>query len=421
MAESILPSPRRLRPIARFGRREDGTFAVFSLFVFLAMLLVAGLAIDMMRHETVRVRMQGVTDRAVLAATMLGNNTGAVTPEQLLNSYFTAAGLSSQLGDQYEVTENQWTGRNVTAVPTATVPSLFMRLLGIDSFAVATPAQAAEAVMGVWLDMVMAVDISGSMGFDGGSRIIALRAAAAQLAQTLLEENQDGRVSLSLVPYDTSVLPPPSLLPHFTNLTGQTTGQWACPDFNSWNTVTNSINASMFMRQCHTDSWAQMRLFEDNAADAIAAINALQPRDVTSIDLGTRWGAMVFDPTLRPAISQMITAGEISSDFDGRPFDWNEPNVVRALLLLTDGENCCGHRYSQAQQDLNTLAVCSALKAQGVLIYTIAFEAPAAGQSLMMGCASSPSHYFDAGSGGLMNVFASIGSNVITQTLRLMR
>lgn len=421
MADVRFSRFRRLRLALRFARREDGTFAVFSLFIFLAMLLVAGLAIDMMRHETVRVRMQGVSDRAVLAATMLGNNTAGITPEQLLQSYFTAAGYSNQLSDQYAIVDSQWTGRNVTAVPTATVPSLFMRMLGIDNFAVATPSQAAEAVISVWLDMVMAIDISGSMGFDGGGRITALRAAASQLAQTLLQDNEDGRVSLSLVPYDTSVLPPAAMLPYFSNLTGPTGGNWACPDFNTWNTITNGANASMFMRECHTDAWGQMHLYEDNVADAITAINALQPRDVTSIDLGTRWGAMVFDPTMRPAISEMITNGDISSDFDGRPFDWTEPNVVRALLLLTDGENCCGHRYTQAQQDLNTLAVCTALKAQGVLIYTIAFEAPLAGQYLMMGCASSPSHYFDAASGGLMNVFASIGSNVVTQTLRLMR
>lgn len=421
MADSVPLRSRRTNRTQRFIAREDGTFAVFSLFVFLAMILVAGLAIDMLRHETVRVRMQGVTDRAVLAATMVGNNNGVATPEELLQSYFTAAGYGDQLGDNYSIVESQWTGRNVTAVPTATVPSLFMRMLGVSDFAVATSAQAAEAVMGVWLDMVMVLDISGSMGEDGGTRINALRAAGSQLANTLLSDNQDGRVSLSMVPYDTAVLPPTSMLSHFSNLTGTIGGHWACPDFNTWGSVTNSASASMYMRQCHTDSWGQMRLFEGTVAGAVAAINALQPRDVTSIDLGTRWGGIVFDPSIRPAITQLIGEGAVHPDFAGRPFDWNESNVVRAMLLLTDGENCCGHRYAQAQQDLNTLAVCTALKAQGVLIYTIAFDAPLAGQHLMMGCASSPSHYFDSASGGLLDIFESIGNNVITQTLRLMR
>lgn len=407
---------RFCRRRAGFAAREDGSFAVFSLFVFLAMILVAGLAIDMMRHETVRARMQGVTDRAVLAATMLGYNNGFATPEEVLESYFTAAGLEDQLSDQYEVTWNQWTGRNVRAVPTATVPSLFTRMLGIDEYAVATPASAAEATISVWLDLVMVIDISGSMGFNGGTRITALRQAASQLADQILTGNADGRVSLTLVPYDTMVLPPAGMLSHFTNVSG-TTGE--CADFYTWNSVTNSVSTSMFRRMCHTDEWSRVRPFMGDVAEAQAAINALQPRDVTSIDLGTRWGAVFFDPTIRPAVNQMITAGTVSSDFDGRPFEWNEPNNVRAMILLTDGENCCGHRYSQAQQDLNTLAVCTALRNQGVLIYTIAFEAPWAGQNLMWNCASSPSHYFDPANGGLLNVFAAIGNNVVTQTLRL--
>lgn len=411
------PMTRRSRA-GEFAKSDAGTFSVFSLFVFVSMLLVGGLAIDMMRHETIRLRMQGVTDRAVLAATMLGHNNGVATPEQLLVSYFTAAGLSDQLGTQYSVTESQWTGRNVTAAPTATVPTIFTRMIGIDEFAVGTPATAAEAVTSVWLDVVMVVDISGSMGFDGGGRITSLRAAASQMATTLLSENEDGKVSLTIVPYDTSVLPPASMLGFFNNLSG-TVGD--CPDFNSWSSITNSANASMYLRECHTDSWGRITPFIGDAGDAVLAINALQPRDVTSIDLGARWGAVFFDPTMRPAVSQMITDGLVDSDYQGRPFDWDEPNVVRAMILLTDGENCCGHRYAQSQQDLNTLSVCNRLKDEDVLIYSIALEAPAGGQALMMGCASSPSHYFDPAVGGLLNVFDSIASNVVTQTLRLTR
>jgi len=397
-----------------FLRCEDGTFAVFSLFIFVAMLLVAGLAVDMMRHETVRVRMQGVTDRGVLAATMLGNNNGVATPEELLQSYFTSAGLNTYLGSNYSITESPWTGRNVTAAPAATVPNVFMNMLGIDSFTVATSATAQEQAISTWLDIVMVIDISGSMADN--NRMDQLRAAASQMATSLLTDTQDGKVSLTLVPYDTMVLPPASMLPHFNNLSG-TVG--ACPDFNTFNNVNNGINASMFLHECHTSSWGEVRPYMGDVTEAVTAINGLQPRDVTSLDLGVRWGGMFFDPTIRPAINEMVANGAVSTDYQDRPFDWNEANVVRAMVLLTDGENCCGHRYSQIQQDANTISICNLLKNRGVLIYTIAFEAPAAGQALMMNCASSPSHYFDPAVGGLLNVFEAISANVVTQTLRL--
>jgi len=409
------PLPRKSRVVG-FAAAEEGTFAVFSLFVFVAMLLVAGLAVDMMRHETVRVRMQGVTDRAVLAATMLGANNGVATPQQMLESYFAAADLSDELGTQFSITESLWTGRNVTAVPTATVPTLMTQMIGIDDLAVATPASAAEMAISVWLDIAMVLDISGSMGFDGGGRINALRQAGSQLATQVLTDNQDGRVSLTLVPYDTAVYPPPSMLGHFNHLHGNV---GACPDFRNWNSITNSRQEHMDLRQCHTDAWGQIRPYMGDAAEAVAAINGLQPRDVTSIDLGLRWGAVFFDSTIQPAITQLIADGEVSNDYADRPFAWNEPNVVRAVILLTDGENCCGHRYTQAIQDLNTLSVCTELKNRNVLVYAVAFEAPPAGQALMMNCASSPAHYFDSAVGGLLNVFSSIASNVVTQTLRL--
>jgi Flp pilus assembly protein TadG len=408
-------APVRSRLVG-FAQREDGTFTVFAIFVFCAMLLVAGLAVDSVRTETVRVRMQGVTDRAVLAATMLGDDNGVATPQQLLESYFTASGLEDQLGTKFSITESQWTGRNVRAVPGATVPTLFSQMFGVDEFAITTPSAAAEAVTSVWLDIVLVLDISGSMGFNGGSRMTLLRQAASQFAETLLTDNPDGKVSLTIVPYDTAVLPPAAMLPFFNNLGP---GAGPCPDFNTWTSVTDSVNASLTRRNCHTDAWGQIKPFISEPAPAIAAINALQPRDVTSIDLGARWGAVFFDPSIRPAVQSMISSGDISNDFSGRPFDWSEPNVVRAMVLMTDGENFADHRYSPTILDQNTLSVCSRLRDQGVLIYTVAFEAPPAGQSLMMNCASSPSHYFDSNVGGLMNIFAAIAANVVTQTLRL--
>lgn len=411
--ESIFHFPLRTRT-AWFLRDQRGTFAVFSLFVFFSMILVAGLAIDLMRHETVRLRMQGVTDRAVLAATSLRPTPSTGTPEQILTAYFAAEGMSAQLGDQYSIVDDPDTGRSILVVPTATVPSLFMRLLGIDSFAVATPAAAQEAVGNrTRVELVMVLDVSGSMNAQG--RIGAMRTAAAQLANTLLADNDDGAVAISLVPYDTWVLPPSGFLNSFSNISGS----GACNDWSVWNTVTNTLSQSTSRRNCNTAVWAQVSPYHDSATEAAAAINGLVARGTTSIDLGVRWGALHFDPSIRPAISDLVTNGTVDPVFQGRPFDWDEPDLVRAMILLTDGQNCCGSRYSTAQQDLNTIAVCTELKLRGVIIYSIAFQAPNSGALLMQACASSPSHYFNANVNELVAVFEAIGNNVQTQALRL--
>jgi hypothetical protein len=70
-------------------------------------------------------------------------------------------------------------------------------------------------------------------------------------------------------------------------------------------------------------------------------------------------------------------------------------------------------------QDLNTLAVCTELKQRNVLIYSVAFQAPTGGATLMQACASSPSHYFNATVSELLGVFQGIGNNMQTQALRL--
>lgn len=86
MTHATLCTCPRSRPARRFLRawlleRTEGTMTIFGLFVFLMMFLVAGIAVDVMRIEHERVRMQGATDRAVLSATMMRENVSNATPE----------------------------------------------------------------------------------------------------------------------------------------------------------------------------------------------------------------------------------------------------------------------------------------------------------------------------------------------------
>ena len=51
-----------------FRKEEDGVMIAFSLFILLLMLIVGGMAVDFMRLEARRSLIQGVADRATLAA-----------------------------------------------------------------------------------------------------------------------------------------------------------------------------------------------------------------------------------------------------------------------------------------------------------------------------------------------------------------
>ncbi len=208
-----------------------------------------------------------------------------------------------------------------------------------------------------------------------------------------------------------------------------------CVDFSTWDSVTNSIDARMFRRNCDLQSNTDylitdmpVRPYLSDVDEAVAYINTLGPNWGTSIDLGLRVGALFFDPTIRPIITDLIDSDIVSPDFAGLPLDWNAPASYRAVILMTDGENCCFHpdhpatrKPDRETQDADTVSVCDALKAQNVNIYGVAFEAPPAGVDLMEACASSDGHFFNSSGTELIDAFSAIATHIQTRRLRLIQ
>lgn len=417
-------SDGREAPCAGLLRRDDGSLTILGLFVFIGMLMIAGIAVDMMRIEHERVRMQGATDRAVLAATMLRQNVSNATPEQIVTMFMEAEGLGAQLGGRIQTHEMPG-GRTVTVAPGATIPSTFMRLVGVNDIRVATSAQAVEAIGRVRLEVVMVLDVSGSM--NSFNRIQNLRIAAEELVEALMRDAEPGTIAVTLVPYETNVIPPPGLKTHFINLPPILSGTVPlCVDFTDWSSVRNGRSAAVIHRTCPASPARQIRPLLHDADQAIAAIRGLTAGGTTSIDLGIRMGALFLDEDFRPYVNQMISNGAIDSRMVGRPFRRDEPLVVRAMIVMTDGENCCFGRIdsrhpSRAAQDAATVAVCQALRQENVTIYAVAFEAPTAGAAMMRACASSENHYFNTTGTGIINAFNAIASHMQTQALRLVR
>ena len=87
----------------------------------------------------------------------------------------------------------------------------------------------------------------------------------------------------------------------------------------------------------------------------------------------------------------------------------NEVIPRKIIVFMTDGNN------NRGQYDRDTLNHCDNAKSlEQVKIYTIAFQAPVRGQTLLQECASSPGHYFKADNANeLMEVFRNIGDAVV--------
>ena len=63
-------------------------------------------------------------------------------------------------------------------------------------------------------------------------------------------------------------------------------------------------------------------------------------------------------------------------------------------------------------KDQRTKHVCDAAKDEGVIVYSVGFEAPSDGRRVLKGCASSDSHYYDATGLEISDAFTSIASSI---------
>jgi len=83
---------------------------------------------------------------------------------------------------------------------------------------------------------------------------------------------------------------------------------------------------------------------------------------------------------------------------DMEPFPFDQPSGRKAVILMSDGDFIDEEFKSElGTSDQQARKLCDGIKAQGeVEIYTVAFQAPPAGEAVLEYCASTPSMAFSA-------------------------
>lgn len=453
----------------RFRRSEGGGMLIFGLFVFIIILMVSGLAVDFMRYEKNRVRVQATADRAVLAAATL-RETG--DRAALVEEYFEKAGLSAYLQLPVEV-EEALNAASVTVRTNPGVNTLFMRWAGVDQLTSAEISSAREEVTNI--EIVMVLDISGSMRWTdsiGIPRITRLRGAARNFVSTVLNDDAPDAITISIVPYAGTVNPGREVFEllggnawhdysHCPDLPRSAFGSTALPDASSmpqaphfmfwavdwptmdWGWCPNESNSILY----HSSSEEDLHDYLTN----------MRLHDGTGTHYGMRWGAALLDPSSQWLTTALAASGTVDSAYIGRPAAWDDPDTLKVVVLMTDGmitEQVRPRRPGSSifgrngvyptpeEQDvLNTTHIqalhsnnrqristqgensadfdtaCALSKQNGVIIYTIAFETNTQGQNEMRKCATSPGHYFNAVGLELDAAFSAIATSI--QSLRL--
>jgi len=452
-------------------RNETGSaMPMVGLAIFM-LTAAAGTAIDMGRIQIVQSRMQSALDAAGLA---VGSVVNSVNINTETGKYFYANFPSGYMGtDITQLSAVTTADKNViTLKAVGNVNMTFMKLLGVPSAQVEANSQITRANRG--MELVLVMDNTGSMNSSAGgsvSKINAAKTAAKTLLTTIYGTNDTiPNVWVGLVPFAQAVnIGTGNASWTQTNSFNWGTSSWGgCVDAREaggediTDTPPSTSKYPQYYWPCDTNNkWYGTNSNRDNCATGsatkykttispstqgpnyycsqaitpmtaskatlTAGINAMQARGNTHIGLGLVWGWNMLSPKWRGS-----WGGEMA--INALPLDYNTPLMNKVVILMTDGDNTIdngsrgGYWYlsngklgttnsSNAVTQLNsrTTSVCNAMKAQGVLIYTIALgtSISSSSQTLLRNCATKPEYYFlSPSTDTLQTVFTQIGDSL---------
>lgn len=141
----------------------------------------------------------------------------------------------------------------------------------------------------------------------------------------------------------------------------------------------------------------------DNTTILKDAINGLYADGWTAGQLGVAWSWY----TLSPEWNTIWPFNRRSQADD------TALRVRRYAILMTDGAFNTHYATGQGNSDVQARALCAAMRADGIEVFSVAFNAPASSQMLLRDCASSTSHYFAASSGAqLLAAYQAIAAEI---------
>ena len=356
---------RPQRGLQRFWADETGSLVIFALMLAMLMLMMGGIAVDVMRYESRRTSLQNTLDRSTLAAAALSQDRDA---RLVVNDYFLKAGLAEFLTS---VTVTRGLNyRNVMATASADTNPLFMHMMGIDNFNADGMSMAEQRVNNV--EVMLVLDVSGSM--NSNSRIDNLKIAAKDFVSTVLSSDDEDKISIGIVPFNGQVNLGANLLAQFnavnTNgvIPGVNTANVNCVDLPATAYVGASLAQYAFATSVAPDplsitadadtyssysaiapnggnKWCPpqggniVRLPSQNILELQGQIQGLTAIGATSINAGMRWGAGLLDPNSRAIYSDLIDKNAMPAILEGRPYDYTDPEAMKVLVLMTDGEH----------------------------------------------------------------------------------
>lgn len=396
----MVPKRADWRALARDRRGSITILFALSIFVVIG---TVGLAIDTARAYSVASRISAALDAAALAAGKMLDDEDATDEEiaakaalffriHMENIPVTGVTLSTP------VTTVDRTDGVVQVAANVSVATTFAQVARFPAFNF--DRQAAIRYSMRHIDLGVALDITGSMCMPC-SKIDALKDAARDLVDIMITpQTPYGSVRIALAPYSSAL----NAGGYAAAVSGGASTDGCVVERSGPN---NDANVPPSGGDALGTSSRGLNLRYDcpNAAivpltaDRVVlrdSITALRTGGWTAGHIGVGWSwylisrpwAHLFPPDNKP-----------------RP---PSRKVTKAVLLMTDGEfntsYLPGAGRNSADPDLadssghQSHRLCEAMKSDGVIVFTVAFDAPREAEDLLRRCATSASHAYSAAS-----------------------
>jgi hypothetical protein len=238
------------------------------------------------------------------------------------------------------------------------------------------------------VEVVLVLDVSGSMAEN--NRLTNLKSAANEFVDTVLSNDSEDRISISIVPFNGQVNLGAALRGRYNAQMQHGIEHANCLDLPA--SVYNQTGISTTLGLPMTalaDTYAPtfrgtVYIDKANIYDAVAIqealwcppsvantvmlptnnismlqnkINRLTATGWTSINVGMKWGMALIDPGSQGIISHFVDTGAVPPMLDGRPFEYTDPETMKIIVLMTDGEHMrerrISDRYKSGETGLN--------------------------------------------------------------------
>lgn len=408
-----------------FLRDERGTYATAFAVVLLPLFAGVGVAVDFTTASKGRAELTIALDAAVLAGARVlpsGETAAVDTATAFFAANYPHLLKESEGGGAnpgFYVSEGGLHGDATRSVPTT-----FMSIMNIDSVPVA--AKSAASSSGGGMELVMVLDVSGSMG--GKGKIEALRSASVELIDTIYKTNEtlpgtyvgiapfSGRVNISA--YEDGWIDPK--LADTSGGGGKKKGSGTVvPGCTGLRSVTNRQNDAVPAVEKFPPFTGDSKVCPGPVAIGLTsqkstirnALLALYTGHGTSTQEGMAWGYRMLSPKWQGLWGDAAL-----------PLSYEE-TPRKIAVIMTDGENHpdqSGDSFSVSVSNDMLIETCTLMKANGVTVYSVAFDMGGALTSLYQKCASKPSYHYDAETNSeLISAFSQIGSEINKGMLRL--